>query len=142
MRRQITVGRAKRAKSISQQYEMLGLFGGDARPVRGELARQLPRLLLSDETGDNVPAEIDRVQFDMRQCMKERNVAGARSEMAAFRQVARRDQDRAVRARRTQWRHSSAYGQTTVAPACSKHPAQRDLLSWIGGFENRRRAAA
>jgi hypothetical protein len=65
MRRQRAVFAADRRQPGVEQREMLGLLGGDPCPVVEELARQA----LRGETGDDVPAEIDRVQFDMRQGM-------------------------------------------------------------------------
>ena len=93
MRRQFAVIAAERPEPAAQQREMLGLLGGDPDPIVVELSRQS----LTGISRDDVPAEVDRIQFDMSQRVDQRDPPADGAEIAPLRHVARRKQHRPLR---------------------------------------------
>jgi hypothetical protein len=69
--RQIAIGGSELGQPAGQQSKMASLLGGDADPVVEEVARQS----LAGEPGDQVPSEVDGVELDMSQRMKEGDAA-------------------------------------------------------------------
>ncbi len=74
-----------------EQREVMRLFGRHAQPIAVKRFRHVRK------PPDGVEREIDRVEFDMGQCMKQRGPAFLRLH-AAMPQKPRRDQGRAFRA--------------------------------------------
>ena len=69
MSRQIAIARVEICEPAGQQFEMAGFLGGDFDPIVEKGARQS----LAGEPGDEIPAEVDRVQLDVGQGMNERD---------------------------------------------------------------------
>src|SRR5579864_1408765 len=115
---------------------MLGLLGGDTKPIVEERTRQAAIA----EPSDEVPGEIDRVELDMGERVQERDPPRRRAEIASSRHVARRAQDRMLGPRRAHRRGRPADRHVAGVPACRQRPAQRDLARRIGGIQDRRRA--
>src|SRR6266481_3490686 len=136
MRWQIAVDDPEIGQPAGQQFEMMGLFRGDADPVVEERTRQFR----GGEPGDDIPAEIDRVELDMGEGVKERDPPRRRAERAALWHRLGWTQHRTVRPDGARWRARSADGGPTLPPRRGERPARRRFGRRIGGGEDRRRA--
>ncbi len=136
MRRQIAVMRAEIGEARRQQREMAGLLGGDADPVVEKAARQA----FADKAGDDVPAEVDRVELDMGERVEQRRAAGCRAEVPALRHLARRPEHRALRPGRPRRRHGIADRQRSCGPGRGQRQAGCGFCRRVGDGEDRRRA--
>src|SRR6516165_1807367 len=137
MSRQIAVAGANLGQPARQQFEVIGLLSGDLDPIVEESARQF----LAGEPGNQVPGEVDRVELDVGEGVKERDAACQRTERSAFRHLLGRTQRWAFRPGRTRRRHRSAWRHRAFAPGRGERPAGRHLGGRIGGGKNRHRLA-
>ena len=137
MSRQIAVVRPKLGQPARQQLKVAGLLGGHIDPVVEKPARQSQ----ADEPGDKIPSEINSIELDMGEDVKERDTAGWRAEGPAFRHFPGRAQQWASRPGRAQWRHRSAERNRAFAPRRSEHKARRCFGGRVGGGEDRHRLA-
>src|ERR1700730_1523686 len=137
MRRQIAVGDPKIGEPVGQQLEMASLFGGDADPVVEKCTRQF----LAREPRDEIPAEVDRVELDMSESVKERDPAGHGAERPALGHLFGRAQQWTFGPGRAGRRRRPAQRCPALLPAVGESPARCGLGGGVGGGEDRRRLA-
>src|SRR5262245_35814890 len=116
---------------------MACLLCGDAHPVVEELGPQV----LAAEPHDEVPCEVDRVEFDMRQGVHQSDAACRGPESAALRHVVGWTEQRAGRPGGMRQRQRLAQHYTSTTPALGERAACRRLARGIGGGEDGRRSA-
>ena len=123
MGRQIAVSRAEIGKPRRQQFEMTGLLCRNPDPIVEEVARQA----LAGKARDDVPAQIDRVELDMGERMKQRDPPGPRAKGAALRHLAGRAQHRPIRPGGPRRRRDIADRQGPFGPDCRQRAARGRL---------------
>ena len=127
---------AKRFKAVAHQVEMLGLFIGGLHPVVIETGRHR----LVGEAGDQIPVQIDGVEFDMRDGVQKGDPAFGAAGTAA-RHIARVKEGGQGRARGAWWRGGMADAQARARIACGKPcggvaAAKRGLFPAVGGCQD------
>ena len=136
MRRKVAVTGAELVQARLDHGEMVRLVLGDGNPV--VIKRNRP--IEPGETPDQIPGQVDGVQFDMRDRVEEGD-APADASGAPARHVAGRQQLRRHRARRAR-RHGGGRSrgrQTAGAPILGAGQRARDFLAGIGLGEDRAR---
>src|SRR6056297_3533200 len=114
-------------KTVAHQVEVLGLLVGRPHPVIVEPYRHRHM----GKARDDVPMQVDGVQFDMRHGMQERD-ASLRAARLALGHVARIKQSRRVRAQRLQRRPGRTYGQRR--PGGARRGPSRGVIPGFRGF--------
>src|SRR3954469_2162377 len=108
------------------------LVVGDLDPVVAEALGHV-----AAETGDDVPGEVDGVQLDMGERVKQRRPAGDAARLAAGRHVAGRAQFRFRRTGRAVWRGGPAdLSNRAASPVLGELAGQADLFGRVRGSED------
>ena len=132
MRRHRAIVTAQRAQPPVEQREMHRFIRADPNPVIGETARKI-----AAEPSDHVEGEIDRDEFDMRQCMEQRDPPTFRTALAAPGHLVRRQQFGQGRPRRTIG-HGDAelMRQQPASPCPRRRPGGTDLRRRVARFQH------
>lgn len=129
---QVAVAGSEIGEPLRQQLEMSGLLDSHADPIVEKGAGQR----LAAKPRDDVPGEIDRVELDMRDGVKQSDAPGRRAESPSLRHLFRRAQLRPHGACRARRRHRIADIEPSGAPDLCKPAAGRGLCRRIGSRKN------